>query len=48
MILVCGEALIDVVHGTDGKRMEGPGGGPFITCARAGADPPWKPEMVPA
>lgn len=34
MILVCGEALIDEIHGADGTRRTVPGGGPF-NAARA-------------
>ena len=32
MIIVCGEALIDVVRTTDGSRRATPGGGPFNTA----------------
>lgn len=32
MIVVCGEALIDVIHNGDGTRRELPGGGPFNTA----------------
>ena len=40
MIVVCGEALIDVIPGADGTRRPVPGGGPFNTAralARLGA-----------
>lgn len=40
MIVVCGEALIDVIHNGDGRRHAAPGGGPFNTAralARLGA-----------
>ena len=32
MIVVCGEALIDMVTGSDGTRRPAPGGGPFNTA----------------
>ena len=32
MILVCGEALIDVIHNGDGTQRTAPGGGPFNTA----------------
>ena len=32
MILVCGEALIDIVHNPDGTQRATPGGGPFNTA----------------
>lgn len=32
MIVVCGEALIDVIHNRDGTRHSAPGGGPFNTA----------------
>ena len=32
MIVVCGEALIDMVTGGDGTRRPTPGGGPFNTA----------------
>ena len=32
MIVVCGEALIDVIHNGDGTRRATPGGGPFNTA----------------
>lgn len=32
MIVVCGEALIDMVPGADGSRRPAPGGGPFNTA----------------
>lgn len=40
MIVVCGEALIDVIHNGDGTQRAAPGGGPFNTAralARLGA-----------
>jgi len=36
MIVVCGEALIDVIHNGDGTQHAAPGGGPFNTAPRAG------------
>ena len=32
MIVVCGEALIDVIHNGDGTQRNAPGGGPFNTA----------------
>ena len=32
MIVVCGEALIDVIHNSDGTQRATPGGGPFNTA----------------
>ena len=32
MIVVCGEALIDMIHNDDGTRHAAPGGGPFNTA----------------
>ena len=32
MILVCGEALIDMIRNRDGPPMAAPGGGPFNTA----------------
>lgn len=32
MIVVCGEALIDVIHNEDGTQRAAPGGGPFNTA----------------
>lgn len=32
MIVVCGEALIDVIHDVDGTQHSAPGGGPFNTA----------------
>jgi len=32
VVAVCGEALMDVIHGPNGKRVERPGGGPFNTA----------------
>ena len=32
MIVVCGEALIDVIHNSDGTQQATPGGGPFNTA----------------
>ncbi len=32
MIVVCGEALIDMIHNGDGTRRAAPGGGPFNTA----------------
>ncbi len=32
MIVVCGEALIDMVHNEDGTQLAAPGGGPFNTA----------------
>ena len=32
MIVVCGEALIDVIHNDDGTQRAVPGGGPFNTA----------------
>lgn len=36
MILVCGEALMDVLIGPDGRRQPVPGGGPFNTACALG------------
>ncbi len=32
MIVVCGEALIDMIHNGDGTQKATPGGGPFNTA----------------
>jgi fructokinase len=32
VIVVCGEALIDMIHNADGKERSAPGGGPFNTA----------------
>ena len=32
MIVVCGEALIDMIHNGDGTQRAAPGGGPFNTA----------------
>ena len=32
VIVVCGEALIDIIHGRDGSEQATPGGGPFNTA----------------
>src|SRR5260370_14492389 len=36
MIVVCGEALIDVIHNGDGTQRAAPGGGPFNTARALG------------
>ncbi|HET9849313.1 MAG TPA: hypothetical protein VFR68_12260 [Candidatus Dormibacteraeota bacterium] len=48
MILVCGEALIDMVIGSNGSRSPSPGGGPFNTARALARLAPSRSELEAA